>query len=916
MLHQPQAESMRHRRCYIRILTAALCLLQAGLLSAQEAYVKGRVSNANDDLPSATVTVGSKTVLTNSNGEFLFPIKAGTYILTVSHAGYKKIEQKVNIEPGSTNSLNFIMIPIDQMDEVVVLGSIHSNIERSNLNTAVPVDVFPEKKLLQTGQQGLIQSLNYLVPSLNAGRQDLNEPVTLRGLDPNHILILINGIRYHNSAFLNNGTPKFSLGRGSVTNDLNSIPFPAIEKVELLRDGASAQFGSDAIAGVVNIELKKSSTNTSIRSHIGQYYAGDGLKFSIGVNKGFTLNKKGFLNFSFDIRQQSPTTRAGEYQNTVYLNYPSGANPATIKAKDDSMINERGIDKKEFSKYNGINQLISTGMLVNGVYPTGKNSELFFTGSVNYRENHLAASYRFPKNTNQVNLALFPDGFRPDVKTDNWDITAIAGLRGETKNKWHWNFSNSFGRNTNKRYVSNSNNASQQFLLGKNAPTEFYLGKLIYNQYINNITFTKDFARPHGKLNICNLSMGAEWRIENYEQEAGDEASWKKYDNSINIQGGAQPSIGSLNQDLNKNRTVSGAYIDFETETNNRLLVNIASRYEFYDDFGGNLAGKLAVRYKFTEKFSLRGSVSNGFRAPSMQQRFFEGTQSFRGSDRTSGIFNNVSAVTKAFDIPLLEAEKSVNLSGGFTSRFSNFISLTVDAYWIQIRNRIVLSGVFDRRIDPYVDTILVNYPNIEVVQFYVDAINTRTFGVDAIINGWWHFNKTKFAVTLAANFNRNSIFGKIKTPDHITNVSRYTNTIFGIEEKTTMEKDQPDKKIILSATVSKGKFEFVFRNTFFGNTATREIVTSPPRDTLYQSFSSKIITDFNINYSPSSWLTITIGGNNIFDVYPDRLKYFRINTGGISLYSNGPSPFGSNGGYYYVSMSVNFLSKNKKASQ
>jgi iron complex outermembrane receptor protein len=333
--------------------------------------------------------------------------------------------------------------------------------------------------------------------------------------------------------------------------------------------------------------------------------------------------------------------------------------------------------------------------------------------------------------------------------------------------------------------------------------------------------------------------------------------------------------------------------------------MDLAGRYEYYSDFGGNIAGKLAARYKFSDKFSLRGAIGNGFRAPSMQQRFFEGTQTFRGTAQISGIFSNSSAVTKSFNIPSLQAERSINLSGGFVSKLSNTISLTVDAYWIQIKNRIVLSGVFDKT-NPDIATILVNYPTIDFVQFYVNAINTRTRGIDAVINGRWKINKTKLELVMAASFNRNAIYGPIKTTAPVSDTSRYTNALLGVEEKTTLEKDQPRKKIIFSGTISKGRFGFAFRNTLFGNTAIATIVTSPP-DTLYEFFSSKILTDISVNYTPKSWLTITAGANNIFDIYPDSLKNYRNTSQGIVIYSNGATPFGSNGGYYFLSMAFNF---------
>lgn len=879
---------------------------------SQDATVTGQVKYGNEVLHGATIRLGDKTTLTDHNGKFSLPIKPGSHTITITHSGFKKIEQTIIAESGITKNLEFDMIPDDQLDEVKV-GS-RSSVPRTTLNTAVPVDIFSSDKLVRTGHLGLIQSLNYLAPSLNTGKQEFSESVTLRGLSPDHILILVNGIRNHNSAVLNNGTPKSTIGRGSLYNDLNSIPFSAIDKVEILRDGAAAQYGSDGIAGVMNIELKKSIGKASFQFHNGQTYEGDGEKFWLGGYKGFTLHKKnlppdkqGSMSIAGDLRLQDYTTRAGEFWGLAFSNWagpPVGPVYLLRKAEDDSIIFARGINKKDFSKYNGINKVISSGFSVNGDYPVGRNSKLSWTSIITHKESQSPGVYRYPRNPNQINTEIYPNGFKPMYKARDWNFSMQTGFETETKNRWHLKLNSSFGSNSNKTFVSNSNNASQQFTLGNKAPTEFYLGKLVYKLFLNNISFIKDFATQTTNLKTFNLAIGAEWRLENYQQQVGDEASWKNYD--LRKQGGSQPSVGSASNLVNKDRTVSAAYIDLEIEPNDRLLLDLAGRYEYYSDFGGNIAGKLAGRYKFSEKFSLRGAINNGFRAPSIQQRFFEGTQSVTRRDKIGGIFSNISPITKAFNIPSLEAERSINISGGFVSKFSSNISLTVDAYWIQIKNRVVLSGVFDKSTNPDIAAVLANYPDIELVQFYVNAINTRTRGIDAVLNSRWKINKTRLELTLAASFNRNSIFGPIKTTAPISDTSRYTNTLFGIEEITTLEKDQPGKKIIFYGTINKGKFGFAFRNTLFGNTALTTIVTTPTTDTLYESFSSKILTDISINYTPKSWLTITAGANNIFDVYPDRIKNYRLTGQGITLYSNGATPFGANGGYYYVSMSFN----------
>lgn len=245
-------------------------------------------------------------------------------------------------------------------------------------------------------------------------------------------------------------------------------------------------------------------------------------------------------------------------------------------------------------------------------------------------------------------------------------------------------------------------------------------------------------------------------------------------------------------------------------------------------------------------------------------------------------------------------------MSGGFTSRFSNQISLTADVYWIQIKNRVVLSGTFDKKNNPVVAQILAPYPDIDQVQFFTNAINTRTKGADIVLNGNWNIHKTSIGLSLAANFTQTNIFGPIKTSDKLPADSLNTNTLFNIEERTKLERGQPADKIIFSITFKKGRTGLVLHNTRFGKTATATLFTNPNR-TLYEFFSPKILTDISINYALKAWLTFAAGINNIFDVYPDRLRNYDNTVNGTLLYSNEASPFGYNGGYYFVSMAFNF---------
>ena len=887
-----------------RIAFAIIVILFANnALFAQTITLTGAVRSSYEALPSATVSIANQTIVTDKNGQFAFSLAPGVYTIVVTHAGYKKIESSITITAGKENKIAFDMIPNDQLEGITVMGS-KTGTPRSNLNTAVPVDVITSARLEQTGQPNFIQMLSYTLPSLHAESQKIYEPVTYRGTSPHHLLILLNNTRYHNSAWLNNGVPKSDLGRGSASNDLGSIPFIGMEKVEVLRDGASAQYGSDAIAGVLNVRLKESTGKTTVMVNTGLYSKGDGFKSWIGLYRGFMLrnknlpaNKQGFISFSGEIRTQAPTTRAAKDTGLVYETYGNNASTldsAITKAKDDSTIRANGFDRNSLTKNSGGAKLYSFGFLVNGTYNFTNRLKAFWTCTINYKKNYYWTGYRYPNETARTNILIYPNGTKPINRITFWDATTIAGIKGITRSNWQWELSSSFGKNTNPNEVYNSNNASQQNSLGANAPTCFFLGNFVYNLFTNNLSFTKERATKNNNWKSSKLIAGVEWRLENYKLIAGDEAGYTDYDGAGSGQGGAQPSIGSVdsNDVVNKNRSASSVYINWEMEPNDRLLIDAASRYEYYSDYGSNLAGKLAVRYKLTSKLAIRTSISNGYRAPSLQQRYISGLQSFRGTAQTQRVFNNESPITRAFHIPSLTAERAINLSAGITSRLSSSISFTLDAYMIQIKNRIVLSGVF-RRTDPQVAFILSDHPGIDYVQLYTNAINTRTYGIDAVLNANWNIHKTNIGLTLAGNINRHAMFGGINTSDVVKDISNYTNILFGIEERTALKKEHPGEKIILSVSANKSKYSFTLRNTYFGSTGIATIRTAL-QDTLFETYTPRVITDCSIKYHPKSWMSITIGANNIFNVYAYE---------GVARYRGGAIPYGKNGRYYYLNM-------------
>ena len=885
-------------------------LLHTTLAVAQEGIIKGKVTNGNENIHAATVSLGNNSTLTDVNGEFSFIVKAGKYTLTITHAGYNTLQEHVSVLPGTEQKLFYSLNSAIQLGEVVILGS--RFVERNNLNTAVPVDVFSADRLRETGQVSLTQMLNFLAPSFTASREVLNEPATLRGLDPQHVLILIDGIRYHPMAWMFSGGLKGQLGKGSVGNDLNSIPFPAVEKIEVLRDGAAAQYGSDAIGGVINIVLKKNA-GTSFQTQFGEFYKGDGAKFTAGLYHGFLFKKKnqengqhGFMNISGYYRSQAATFRGGTYEGLIYLTYPTNANhddSLRIKQQDDQLVSTRGFNRNAVADNAGNTGIMSGGFVMNSAVPLNSRVELFATTIVNSRKLNRAVFFRLPRDSSRINYILYPDGVQPRGRSNTVDVSAIAGIKGKTGKELSWEIISNYGINSVKGFSTNSYNVTQTFILGKNAQTSFNTGTDVFEQLTTDINLSKQLLQKTNQPMLLNIGWGGEWRIENYQTKLGEEAWWKNYD-TANFPLVNEPGKENI---LNKSRNVLGAYVELESEFKNSLFFNIAGRYEYYSDFGGNLAGKIAARYKLFAKLLLRASVNNGFRAPSLQQRYATSVTEGLNTRRETivgGTFPNTHEVTRALNIAQLTAERSINISGGVTSAITKNISLTVDAYWLQIKNRIVLSGNFVRRPGNTLDSILDLYPNLQAVNqvaFFSNAINTKTKGIDIVLDGYWANKKESLGIKLAANFNSNRLYGPVKTSDKLSTIAGSSATLFNSEDSTRIERGQPGSKIILFITYKKSKTKLTICNTRFGKT------TITPLGLPKETFPSKIITDVSVTYLLKPWLTCTVGANNIANVYPGRLKNHENTFQGGWIYSPEASPFGFNGGYYYLGIVASF---------
>jgi iron complex outermembrane receptor protein len=741
---------------------------------------------------------------------------------------------------------------------------------------------------------------------------------------------LLNGKRRHNQALVNvNGT----VGRGSVGTDLNTIPTAAIERVEVLREGAASQYGSDAIAGVVNVVLKK-DTGTTANIHLGQFYEGDGSNVQVGAYHGFRVGNLGVIGAALDVRFREGTNRAGTYQGPVYVNWnvarradePDAewfARRQNFALQDEALIAERNFSRENNMQI-GNSAVNNFGGMLNGELQITPKTEVYFSGIMNHRKGQAAGFYRYPFQTSQVNADIYPNGFLPQIHSTIWDGSFLAGIGGEIGRGWRWDLSNVFGRNSFRFDVKNSNNASQ-FAQGTNAQTDFYAGTINFAQNTADLGISKDFGEQIG-LKSFNIAGGLSYRIDNYQIEAGEEASYLNFDPAAGRAGGAQvfPGFQPANA-VNASRNVSAVYLDLETDITKNMLLNAAGRYENYSDFGGNLAGKFSARYKFADFFSLRGTIANGFRAPSIHQRYFSAISTVFVSvagqglqPRQQGTFRNNSEVAQAFGIPSLTAEKSVSYSLGITSQPLSNLSITVDAYQIDINDRIVLTGQFARGttgIGPQVAEILNNAGQTEVnaAVFFTNAVSTRTQGVDIVIASDYSIATGTLNLTLVGNINQTRVQGEPKVSETLP-PDVFGNALFNRQERARLEWAQPRNKFTFGANYRIGKFGTNVRVTNFGVVKVFDI-SNPALDETYRP---KAITDLSFSYQITDYLQATLGANNLFDVYPDPIQVRQYPTPGNPtnldnssfgrfVYSRGATQFGFNGGYYFLNLSARF---------
>ncbi|RIA09814.1 iron complex outermembrane receptor protein [Flavobacteriaceae bacterium MAR_2010_72] len=858
------------------ILLVMLCVFGINLTQAQT--VNGTVTDTEGN-PLIGVNISEKGtsngVVTDFDGKYAISVGSDA-VLIFSYVGYNS--QEVSVSGQST--INIILEEGVNLDEIVLVGS--RSPRRTAVDTPVPVDVLDVAEIANTtGKVEVNDILQYAAPSFNASKQSGSDgadhivPASLRGLGPDQTLVLINGKRRHQSSLVNIFGTR---GRGNSGTDLNAIPASSIKRIEVLRDGASAQYGSDAIAGVINIVLKDNTGGFTGGVTYGAYSTAigsgweeatgetlynvegknrldgksksfDGETIKIDANYGAALgNKGGFINFTTEFLSKDNTLRPG-------FSWRKGYGSA-------------GIDGFNF--------------MVNAAVPVDENTEFYAFGGRNFRDTDANAFSRdsFDDGDNRSVPSLYPNGFTPRITSNITDVSVSTGLRHKMANGWNVDFNNTYGKNNFHYYIKNSNNASMKDA----SPTDFDAGGHYLSQNTTGIDFNKYLEDVAAGMSIA---FGMEYRTENFGIFAGEEASYALYDengvpvtnpaiqtvatdsNGDDLPGGSQGFPGySPDNEVDRSRTNYGLYVDTELNITDDFLLSGAVRFENYSDFGNTINVKLASRYKFSDAFSMRGSISTGFRAPSLAQLYYNliFNNIVAGASVPSLLSANNSTVTKAFGIGQLKEEKAVNASIGFTFRKDGFTA-TVDAYSISVDDRIILT-------DNFTDQAILGPLNVDAAQFFANGVDTRTTGLDIVLGYETNVSDDgKIKVGLIGNVNKLKI-------DNIHNGNLNQFTFFGPFSQAYLEAAAPDYKFGLNLGYSCSKFDAMVSLTQFSEVTLQDFqwvdtpaTTQAEADALYpiatDIYEAALTVDLSLSYEFSKSLKLTLGANNLFNTYP-----------------------------------------------
>lgn len=850
---------------------------------------------------------------------------------------YLRLATAISVALGGASLSNSISaqaqtaVPKEREIEVIQTVGSRSGQDRTDLERPVPVDILDAETLAATGQTDLGQMVQFVSPSFNSAKYGVNgttnyaEPASLRGMSPDQVLVLINGKRRHQFSTVNlNVAP----GLGTIVTDLNSIPSAALKRVEVLRDGAAAQYGSDAIAGIINLALRDSSEGGSLTVTSGQMKEGDGDTLKIAANIGFALGDEGgFLNLTAEGFRFDGTNRSDTFTGRIYPDAPddydvTGPTPDfpyfTATPRADRNVYPQ--DPFVVGNY-GSNENETTQFFFNMGYPVGDNSEIYAFGGTSKKEIVAFGFFRNPSRDSRAVLEVFPDGYVPVLPGVSKDHSLVAGFKTVVAEDWDLDVSYSIGGNTLDQWNNNTTNPS----LGSATPTEFYVGRYEFNQNILEVNAARDYGVV-GPIDNLNAAFGASYREDNFQLHRGSPESYEV--GQLAAQGkdvgaSARPGISPASEnDLSRDNTA--LYADFEADMSTALLLTTALRYENYSDFGGNLSGKFGGRYFVTDEIALRASYNRGFRAPSLGQ--------IGARVNTSTVQNGTVVITKqvssddprlaqlGIEDPKAEISNSINL--GLTGEFlDGDLNVTVDAFMITIDERIVVSERLNTSVFPAVAAI---FPEAREIRFFTNHIDTETKGIDIVASHSSDFDHGgSLELTLAAAFNKTEVTGQKATPSQIlAGSANQSIKLLGQTAIELIEVAQPREKIVFSAVYNLEDWNFSARATRFGEVEAFSNGLSPQDSNVscvgtrcVQTFGAKTVIDLSASYQLTDNVRLSIGANNAFDTYPDKYNNTRDGfVGQASSYANGQIPysrnsnqFGFNGAYYYVTTAVTF---------
>lgn len=862
-----------HLKFYRKAYAVLLLLLStSSFLSAQQLIGKLFENQTGKPIQGAQVSIEGldRSTVTNKEGRFNLKIASGEYYVKITKPGYVTYNSLIRFGIVDYRLTVAMRASSDLTQEETEVGTRDIN-TRTYTDTPVAIDNIKVEQFADAfGQLDLSQLMHFVLPSFNSNRQsgsdgaDHVDPSVLRGLGQDQVLVLINGKRKHQASLVYLfGTT----GRGNTPTDLNTIPVASIERVEILRDGASAQYGSDAIAGVINIVLKSDTNGLKLNTNHSVSNNGDGFVQNYSLHYGKALNNDGFIDVTADFLGRGRLYRPA---GNLYSEIPR------VKFGDTKMDN--------YSLY------------FNAESPLNRKKKAFFYafGGMQFRSTD-ANSWTYEADNERNIKAIYPNGFEPHILSNIWDGTFSVGIKTKTNKKWNVDLNNTFGQNQMHYSVGNTLNAS----LGANSPRSFDAGGFGLMQNVTGVTLTRKYRNG---LRNTNVALGSELRVENYYIFAGEEGSWKKYPNAADLPGGSQTFPGYRPEnELSKFRTNFGAYADIETDITRSFLLTFATRFERYSDFGNALNAKVSFRIKPTEVFAVRGSASTGFRAPSLAQSHFSAIYNdvVDGISFEKVLAANNSTITNALGVKPLTQETAVNASLGTVFKPNAVFSLTVDGYYVAVKNRILLTGDFTED-DPQVGTFLKPL-EVKSALFFTNALNTQNYGVDVVGTVFSEIGeKGKLETMFSFNYNKINIVS-INT----------TQALKGKEDNYSSERDKslvmgsaPNYKFNLTFALQQPKFNANLRFVGFSKLDIKNHEQDADGYYISNIYAARIISDASVGFLLSKDVRLIFGCSNLLNAYPTKQDPSLSETGG--MYEGVQMGFG--GRFFFTKLRISLL--------